>query len=447
MCAGWEMKMNIIRTFKIIGLVVFISFQIAGLRVSADDDSAIKDPIDYSKSKSVVISGSNQPIIYHPTLREVVVPEYETTFFYAGDSLISPTSEVVYILYGGTGARTANYGVVSSYLATAQKLVNLSTEPNFLTKIDVIGVENKIYNGDPDKYATSQSQVDATLRDLNLIVSMIPRDSVTGRLTKKIVLVGRSTSTAVEAQLLHDAYVGRPGTGVVSDINLVLLMGMLGHNPDEITAWDEHEKAFLYNRENAKNNIGDPRIQPLGKKIFEGMSWSSENVHPYIMVPNVRLPKVLVSLGSNDFESVIEQQIKVAERFSYLHPNLAVIGWGTDTEHNPAAESVYRRRDSDLSIEQSENIPLKEKRKDKKNFKVIETMKRKSPILEAITLSLTEKKSSVGLKPVTSYLLKLIGSSGPGFNLHAMNEVFDAPYIRDCKGLMARLGSNIFKNP
>jgi hypothetical protein len=381
---------------KILGILISLSLYTFGFTALGDDGTAV----DYSAAEAVTDS-----------LKTVRIPALDTTVLFSGATLVAPDSDAVFILFGGTGARTIGYGIVPSFKDVASKIIKLSTE-QFKLKASVVGFENSIYAGNPEQYGSAQAQVEMMLRDISLIVSLIPKDE-NGRVTKKIWVEGRSTGAAVIAQMLHEYYIGRPGREVVGQLDGVLMMGLLGHNPDEIKTWGDREDEFFKLKENQE--LLDVSVQPYGKKIFEGMTWGPSQAKPAILAPNRRLPKVIVTMGSNDFESPVEKQFEVAKRFSDLHPQLSVMGYGMDTTHNPAAPTTYVNR---------QNKEVKRPRMD-----------RFSPLKEGIAAHMTQIPYKE-LKLSSKIIATVLDASVPGFSPYAISQMFDGPSFINCEEAM-----------
>jgi hypothetical protein len=387
--------------------------------------SASAATIDYGKKLPVTIkeATATDPAVITPRLHELILPELHTTVLFADDQIVRPGSQAVFVLFGGTGAKTKKYGIGASMSPIASKILKFESQFNLVAS--PVGFQNPVYDKDEEsddvrrpiveKYGNTEAQVEWFVKTLELVVDLLPKDAE-GNVLPKIWVGGRSTGGALAFELVHRYYKGDPKLRVISQIHGVLPMGVLGHSPSAVEKWNAAELKFLA----TIPGLQDSLVQPVGIEIFKNMGWASESGDQVKLGAGVRkLPIVMPIIGSNDPNSPADDQYEAVRRFSELHPELKVFALGMDTDHNPSAATRYTTSNGTHLM-----VPL---------------MKRFSPVLEGVAAYMVGRADQE-LKDMAKVVASGLRSNEKGLRFHATPQFFDGPYINSCNILMQAAG-------
>lgn len=275
--------------------------------------------------------------------------EFHTTLLHHDTGIVSVDSTGVFIFFGGTGAKSENFGVVT----TAGPFLNRLKKQNW----DFVAAENPMYWRDTEaleirrefieKYGNLDAQTAWMVEILKYVIAQAG---------DKPVYVGtRSTGTAAILELVHRAYRGDERARIVSRVRGVIAMGLL--DPHRVEEWYPQEVKFLQGIDRAdmpvleKDLVMFPAARFAGKEFCDGE-------------PMMPVPEIFVTLGANDEVNSPLDQLHVVDRIAESHLGLRVTAIGLDTRHNPEGSVEYEALDGKMVK--------------------VKTMERMKPLLQAI---------------------------------------------------------------
>lgn len=250
--------------------------------------------------------------------------DQHTFVMYSAEGLVQPNSKGVVVLFPGTGAIRKKYGVAGSMTSPARSLRKMG--------YDILAFDNPLYypSGEAspevrkpyiEQYGNLEAQLTSYFRALEFAAAQLS-DS------QELLVFGRSTGAAMSLEAVHQYQLGNPQAAIMGRVKRVLVGGIHGHTEQDIAGWVQKEHSTV-------SSDLDPLVDPTSAVIFRAMGWQT---HPAV---GERGPEIIAILSGNDEFATLREQESPLKQFSENHSAVGVLGYYTDTRHNPAHELDY----------------------------------------------------------------------------------------------------------
>ncbi len=204
--------------------------------------------------------------------------DLNTRVIYSTAGLVPPGAKRIVILIPGTsGSQTSEYGFLNSQSHWANLLVNEGAAP--------IGFMPPVYYkyDSPSerapflaKYSTLEGNLEWFLNILHFVYDRAPKDA-SGIPLIPIDFDVRSFGAGIAMEAYHRAAKGDPRFAILKYVNSMLLKGVDGQKPKDISAWSAAERKYFIDEH---PELGDKPVVEAGPKIYQSMTWQiEENAH------------------------------------------------------------------------------------------------------------------------------------------------------------------------